>query len=713
MDRRQPLRFYFFIVCLVSLIALAGPACRKAEPGPQPPVAEKIKTEFREFGKVRVDNYYWLKERENPKVVDYLKAENEYLGAVLKPTETLQGKLYQEIVGRIKQTDMSVPYRDNGYDYYTRFNEGQEYPVYCRKKGNLEAPEEVMLDGSAMAQGQPFFSLLGLEVSPDNRLLAYAVDTLSRRLYTQRFKNLTTGETLSDEIPNTLGMSAWANDNRTVFYVLKDTATLRSYRVMRHTLGNSVSEDEQVFVEADEAFNTAVYKSKSKQYVILATESTLSTEYWILDADHPEGQFAVVQPRQRDLEYHIEHFRDKLYIRTNYEAKNFRLMETPLDQTARENWREIIPHRTDVLFEGFEIFNDYLVVEERKAGLTQIRVIGWKEKTEHNLDFGEAAYGAAIGQNPEFETDWLRYDYSSLTTPYTTYDYNLKTREKKLLKQQEVLGGFDPGNYQVERLNATASDGVQIPISMVYRKGLKKDGTNPLLQYGYGSYGAIEDPIFDSSILSLLDRGFVYALVHIRGGSEMGRAWYEDGKLLKKRNTFTDFIACAEHLIAEKYTRPEKLFAAGASAGGLLMGAVVNMRPDLFKGVIAGVPYVDVITTMLDPSIPLTAQEFDEWGNPAVREYYDYMLSYSPYDNVEAKDYPAMLVTTGLHDSQVQYWEPAKWVAKLRSMKTDKNMLLLHTNMDAGHGGQSGRFRRYRETALEFAFLLNLAGITE
>jgi oligopeptidase B len=713
MYRLKSSRYLLAIICLAAVLALGGGACKKAETWPQPPVAEKIKKEFQEFGKIRVDNYYWLKERENPKVIDYLKAENEYLQAVLKPTEALQGKLYQEIVGRIKQTDMSVPYRDNGYYYYTRFEEGKEYPVYCRKKGSLDASEEVMLNGNEMAEGQPFFSLLGLEVSPDNTLLAYAMDTVSRRLYVQRFKNLASGAVLADEIPNTLGMAAWASDNKTVFYVLKDTTTLRPYRVMRHLLGTPPAQDQEVFVESDETFNTAVFKSKSKKYLIIASDSTLSTEYRILAADRPDGQFKVVQRRQRDLEYHVEHFRDKLYIRTNYQAKNFRLMEAPLDKTAKENWVELIPHRDDVLLEGFEIFSDTLVVEERKSGLTQIRTIGWQDKAEHSLDFGEATYAASISVNPEFDTDWLRYNYSSLTTPNSTYDYNLKTREKKLLKQQEVLGGFSPGNYQAERLYATASDGVKIPISLVYRKGLEKNGNNPLLEYGYGSYGANEDPYFDSSILSLLDRGFIYALVHIRGGSEMGRAWYEDGKLLKKKNTFTDFIACAEFLIAQKFARPEKLFAAGASAGGLLMGAVVNMRPDLYKGVIAGVPYVDVITTMLDPSIPLTAQEYDEWGNPNTKEYYDYMLSYSPYDNVEAKAYPAMLVTTGLHDSQVQFWEPAKWVAKLRSLRTDKNRLLLHTNMDAGHGGQSGRFRRYRETALEFAFMLDLVGITE
>jgi oligopeptidase B len=713
MNRRRTWRLYSILISLAFGLAVGQVGCRKAEPGPKPPVAERIPKEFREFGKTRVDHYYWLRERENPKVIEYLKAENDYLGAILKPTEPLQEKLYLEMVGRINPVDASVPYRDNGYYYYSRFEAGKEYPVYCRKKGSLDAPEEVLLDGSAMAEGQPFFSLLGLEVSPDNRLLAYAVDTVSRRLYRQGFKNLETGETLADAIPNTLGVSAWANDNKTVFYAMKDPVTLRPYQVMRHVLGTPGSEDVQVFREDDEAFNTMVYKSKSRKFIVIASESTLSTEYWLIDADRPESEPRVVQPRERDLEYQVEHFRDKLYIRTNLQAKNFRLVEAPLSQPAKEYWVEIIPHRDDVLFEGFEIFNDFLVVEERERGLTRIRAISWAGQSEHSVDFGESDYAAAIGQNPEFDSEWLRYEYSSLTTPDSVYDYNLKTHEKKLQKRQEVRGGFNPDNYQGERVYATASDGVKVPISLVYRKGLPKNGLNPLLEYGYGAYGAIEDPYFDSTLLSLLDRGFIYALVHIRGGSDLGRAWYEDGKLLKKKNTFTDFIACAEHLIAQKYTRPDRLFATGLSAGGLLMGAVVNMRPDLFKGVVAGVPYVDVITTMLDPEIPLTAQEFDEWGNPQTREYYDYMLSYSPYDNVGTKDYPAMLVTTGLHDSQVQYWEPAKWVAKLRSLKTDGNLLLLRTNMDAGHGGQSGRFRRFRETALEFAFLLDLAGVKE
>ncbi|MDH7511871.1 MAG: S9 family peptidase [Clostridiales bacterium] len=696
---------------LISALILSSAACKKAEVAAQPPVAEKIKQELSAHGQTRVDYYYWLRERENPKVIEYLKAENEYLKAVMKPTEALQEDLYKEIIGRIKQTDMSVPYRFQGYYYYTRFEEGKEYPVYCRKKESLEAAEEVLLNVNTLAEGHAYFNVAGLTVSADNNLLAYGTDTVSRRLYTIRFKNLTTGETLPDEIPNTTGQAAWANDNKTVFYTLKDTTTLRPFKVLKHVLGTDPAADKEVFVETDETFNTYVYKSKSKKFLFIACDSTLSTEFRFMDADNPDGEFKVIQPRERELEYSVEHFKDKFYIRTNYQAKNFRLMATPVERTTKENWVEIIPHRGDVLLEDFEAFDNFLAVEERSAGLTQLRLIRWQDKSEHYIDFGEETYTASIGQNPEFETDWLRFDYSSLTTPNSTFDYNMATKEKKLMKQQEVLGGFNSADYHAERLSAVASDGVKVPISLVYRKGIQKNGDNPLLLYGYGSYGSSTDPNFSSARLSLLDRGFIYAIAHIRGGQEMGRAWYEDGKLLRKKNTFTDFIACAEHLIAEKYTRPEKFFAMGGSAGGLLMGAVVNMRPDLFKGVVATVPWVDVITTMLDPSIPLTTNEYDEWGNPNNKEYYDYMLSYSPYDNVEAKDYPALLVTTGLHDSQVQFWEPAKWVAKLRAIKTDRNPLILHTNMEAGHSGASGRFRRYKETALEYAFFLNLAGI--
>jgi len=706
-------RRIFAVSILAVFVVLHAPACRKAETGPKPPAAEVIPKELAAHGHPRIDNYYWLRERENPKVVAYLTAENEYLKASLKGTEPLQEKLYNEIVGRIKPTDMSVPFRDHGYVYYTRFEEGKEYALYCRQKDAPNAPEEILLNVNQMAEGHAYFQVSGLEVSPDNKMIAYGEDTVSRRLYTLRFKNLATGETLPDAIPNTLGPAAWAADNKTVFYTLKDTTTLRPYKIKKHVLGKSPAADKDVYTEADETYESYVAPSKSNKFLFIASESTLSTEYRVLDAANPDGAWKVVEPRERDLEYHIEHFRDKFYIHTNWQAKNFRLMETALDKTAKENWREVIPHRADVLLEGFELFTNYLVVQERKAGLPQLRAISWKDKTENSVDFGEAAYTAYIGNNPEFDTDWLRFQYSSLTTPNSTYDYHLGTREKKLLKRQEVLGGFDPTNYQAERLSAKAGDGVQVPISLVGRKGLMKNGENPLLLYGYGSYGYSTDPDFNSAVLSLLDRGFIFAIAHIRGGQEMGRAWYEDGKLLKKKNTFTDFIACAEHLAAAGYTNPAKLFAEGGSAGGLLMGAVVNLRPDLFKGVIAAVPFVDVMTTMLDPTIPLTTSEYDEWGNPNVKEYYDYMLSYSPYDNVAAKDYPALFVTTGLHDSQVQYWEPAKWVAKLRATKTGRRPIYLMTNMEAGHGGASGRFRQYRETAVEYAFLLDLAGIRD
>jgi oligopeptidase B len=708
---KQPLARVLAAILVSVPWILGGPACKKAEVGPKPPVAERIRTELSAHGQTRVDDYYWLRESDNPRVIAYLQAENEYLTTVMKPTEALQKTLYNEIVGRIKQTDMSVPYRTRGFYYYTRFEEKKEYPVHCRKKGNLEGAEEILLNVNEMAEGSAYFQVAGLTVSPDNSLIAYGVDNLSRRLYTLHFKNLATGEILPDEIPNTSGSAAWANDNRTVFYTLKDTTTLRPYKIMKHILGTDVTADKAVFIETDETFNTYVYQSKSKKFLIIACDSTLSTEYRYLNASNPEGDFQVVQPRERDLEYSVEHFKDKFYIRTNFQAKNFQLMETPVAKPNKENWTEVIPHRDDVLLEDFDIFDNFLVVEERKSGLIHLRIIRWNDRTEHDLNFGEETYAASLGNNPEFETDTLRYQYSSLTTPDSTFDYSMQTKEKTLMKQQEVLGGFDPGNYHAERIYATASDGVQVPISLVYRKGIEKNGANPLLLYGYGSYGSSTDPSFSSARLSLLGRDFVYAIAHIRGGQEMGRDWYEDGKLFHKKNTFTDFIACAEHLIAEGYTQPAKLFAMGRSAGGLLMGAVVNMRPDLFRGVIAGVPWVDVITTMLDPSIPLTTSEYDEWGNPNNKEYYDYMLSYSPYDNVVSQDYPALFVTTGFHDSQVQYFEPAKWVAKLRALKTDGNPLFLYTNMEAGHGGASGRFRRYRETAIEYAFILDLVGI--
>jgi len=701
----------FALVSLLILIGSGFTGCQIATELPEPPVAEKIPKELTIHGDIRVDNYYWLKERENPKVIEYLTAENEYRDAVMKHTESFQKKLYDEIVGRIKKTDMSVPYKDSGYYYYSRYEEGGEYPVYCRKKETMEAEEEILLNVNEMAKGHAYYSVAGFSVSTDNNLIAFGVDTVSRRKYTIHFKNLKTGEILPDQIPVTSGRAAWTNDNKTVFYAAKDETTLRSYKIMKHVLGTDPSSDKEVFEEKDVTFDTYVYKSRSKKYVFIGSGSTLSDEYRFLDADNPDGKFKIIQPREKDLLYGVDHYKDKFYIRTNYKAENFRLMATPVSKTTKENWKEVIPHRDDVLLQGFEVFKDFLVVNERISGLPNLRIMRWDKKDEHYLDFGEETYSAYISYNPEFDTDVLRYGYSSMTTPNSVFDYNMNTKEKTLLKQQEVLGDFDSNNYHAERLYATAGDGTKIPISLVYRKGLEKNGDNPLLLYGYGSYGASMNANFGSSRLSLLDRGFVYAIAHIRGGQEMGRYWYEEGKLLKKKNTFTDFIDCAEHLIAEKFTNPDKLFAQGGSAGGLLMGAVVNMRPDLFKGVIAAVPWVDVITTMLDPSVPLTTGEYDEWGDPNKKEYYDYMLSYSPYDNVEAKDYPSMLVTTGLHDSQVQYFEPAKWVAKLRALKTDNNILILDTDMESGHGGASGRFRRYKRTALQYAFILDQVGI--
>ena len=696
-------------VAITFIFLIAGCSEKKEV---KPPVAEKIKKELTIHGHTRIDNYYWLNERENPKVMEYLKAENSYKNAVLEHTKELQDKVFKEIIGRIKKTDVSVPFLFQGYYFYTRYEGEKEYPIYCRKKGSLEGDEEILLDVNEMAKGYKYFHVTGLSVSTDNSLLSYGVDTVSRRKYKIYFKDLKTGKVLKEVIPNTTGRAVWANDNKTVFYSAKDK-TLRSYKIFRHTLGADISQDKEIYHETDTTFSTYVNKSKSQKFIFIASFQTLSSEYRFLDANDPEGEFKIIQKRERDHEYSVDHYKDKFFIRTNYNAKNFRLMETSIHKTPKENWKDVIPHRDDVFLRDFEIFKDFLVVNERKNGLTNLRIIRWDKTDDHYLDFGEETYMAFIATNKEFDTELLRYGYSSLTTPISRFDYNMKTRKKKLLKQQEVVGDFDPRNYHAERLYAVARDNTKVPISLVYRKGLKKDGNNPLLLYGYGSYGATMDPYFRSDRLSLLDRGFVFAIAHIRGGQVMGRQWYEDGKLLKKKNTFTDFIDCAEHLIKEKFTNPEKTFALGGSAGGLLMGAVVNMRPDLFKGIIAAVPWVDVVTTMLDDSIPLTTSEFDEWGDPKKKEYYDYMLSYSPYDNVGIKEYPAMLVTTGFHDSQVQYFEPAKWVAKLREMSTSNNKILLHVNMEAGHGGVSGRFRRYREVAMEYVFMLDLLGIKE
>lgn len=676
-----------------------------------PPVANKVPKELVKFDDKRIDDYYWLNQREDKNVIDYLNAENDYTKKVLSHTESFQKELFDEIVGRIKQTDESVPYKDNGYFYMVRYEEGKEYPIYARKSGSLENAEEIMLDGNQLAKPYSFYRIGGRSVSPNNKILVYGEDTLSRRIYTLKFKNLETGEYYKDEIPNTSGGATWANDNKTVYYSIKDE-TLRPYQIWKHTIGQPTSDDKLVYQEEDDTFASYVYKSKSKKYIIIGSFQTLSSEYRILSADDPNGSFKVFQPRIRNLEYGIAHYGDKFYIRTNLDAKNFRLMSTPESQTSKENWTEVIAHRSDVLLESMDIFKDYLVLSERIKGITNIRVMPW-EGQDHYIKFGEDSYLSYVSTNPEFETNVLRIGYQSMTTPNSTFDYNMKSKDKVLLKQQEVIGDFDPANYTSERIYAKARDGVEIPISIVYRKGLEKDGSNPCLLYGYGSYGNSMDPYFSSPRLSLLDRGFVYAIAHIRGGEEMGRHWYEDGKLLNKKNTFTDFIDCGKHLVAHKYAGEEALFAMGGSAGGLLMGAVINMEPEMWKGVVAAVPFVDVVTTMLDETIPLTTGEYDEWGNPNEKEYYEYIKSYSPYDNVSKQDYPALLVTTGLHDSQVQYWEPAKWVAKLRDYKTDKHPLLLHCNMETGHGGASGRFERYKEVALDYAFILDLAGKNE
>lgn len=698
------LKTFNYLCVLIFIIILS---CKTEKIMKKPPVAKKIPKELTIHGDTRVDNYYWLNERDNPEVIEYLKEENAYCEAMLADVKDLQEELYQEIIGRIAQTDISVPYRLNGYYYYTRYEEGKEYPFYCRKKGNLEAEEEIMLNGNELAEGHEYFQLSSITISPDNKKIAYGTDLLSRRLYTIHFKNLETGEILEQHIPNTAGAAYWANDNQTLFFAQKDTTTLRSGKIFRYKL-DAGEPPELVYEEPDETFYAFVYKSRSKAYIIIGSTSTMTDEYRILSADDPEGTFSIVQERKRGLEYSIGHFRDKLYIRTNLDAKNFRLMETPVTATGMENWKEVIPHREDVLLEGFMNFDNYMVIDERKKGNTHLRIIDMKSGKEHDVAFGEEVYSAWMTTNPEFDTELLRFSYTSLTTPMSTYDYNMRTGERELLKRQEVVGGHNPEEYQSERVYAVAKDGKEVPISLVYKKGTALDGTAPLVLYGYGSYGHTTDPYFSSARLSLLDRGFIMAIAHIRGGEFLGRSWYEDGKLLHKKNTFTDFIACGHFLVDHHYTSSDRIMATGGSAGGLLIGAVINMDPDLFEGVIASVPFVDVVTTMLDESIPLTTSEYDEWGNPNDKEYYDYMLSYSPYDNVEAKAYPNMLVTTGLHDSQVQYWEPAKWVAKLRELKTDDNLLLLYTNMDAGHGGASGRFKQHRETAMEYAFLLKL-----
>ncbi|WP_299011440.1 S9 family peptidase [uncultured Tenacibaculum sp.] len=687
------------------------------------PVAEKQPTKLEKHGDVRTDDYFWMrltdeqknaevKDEQTQKVYDYLNAENTYYDEMTKETKEFQEELFQEMKGRIKEDDESVPYKKDGYFYITRYEKGQQYPIYSRKKETLEAEEEIMFNVNNEAKGYDYFQLGGLNVSPDNKMTAFATDTVSRRQYFIRIKNLETGKIYKDIIENTTGGSVWANDNKTLFYAKKDPVTLRSSKIYKHTLGSDASLDELVYEEKDDTFGAFVTKSKSKDYIIIGSYSTVSTEYHVLDANNPDGELRIIQPRERDLEYDVAHYGDHFYIKTNKDgATNFKLMKTPVDKPGKENWVDVIPHRDDTLFEDFSIFKDYLVLEERNEGLNKIRIKRWDGTEDYYLPFEEETYSAGVYGNPEFDTEVIRYSYNSMTTPSSVIDFNMKERSKEVKKEQEVLGGkFDKNNYVSKRIWVPARDGKKVALSIVHHKDTKLDKNTPILQYAYGSYGYTINDGFSTTRLSLLDRGFVYALAHIRGSQYLGREWYEDGKMLNKKNTFTDFIDCSKYLIDNGYTSPEHLYAMGGSAGGLLMGAIVNMNPELYNGIIAAVPFVDVISTMLDDSIPLTTGEYDEWGNPNDKEYYDYIKSYSPYDQVEAKAYPNMLVTTGLHDSQVQYWEPAKWVAKLRELKTDNNLLFLHTNMEAGHGGASGRFDALKETAEEYTFFLMLEG---
>ncbi|MEO5682075.1 MAG: S9 family peptidase [Chitinophagaceae bacterium] len=664
------------------------------------------------------DNYYWMidyfkKGADSNQVVDYLKAENKYLDTMMSGTKIFQEKLFAEMKGRIKEKDESVPVFKNGYYYYTRNEAGKQYYKYCRKKGSLEAREEILLDVDALAEGHTYFAAAGFNISEDNKLLAYGIDTVSRRQYIIQIKNLETGELYKDAIYNTEGGSVWANDSKTLFYTEKNQQTLLSEKIKRHTLGTDAASDAVVYTETDHSNYIGVGKSKSGKYIFIVSQATMSSEYRLLDASKPESAFTVFQPRMKDVLYDVTDEGSKFLVVTNWNAKNFRLMECAYGKTASTEWKEVIANRPDVLLEGLDEFKNFLVIVERKEGLRQMHIRNIANGQEHYLDFGEPAYTANPTANPEFNTTTLRYSYTSMTTPNSVYDYNMETKDKKLMKQQEVVGGYDSKEYTTERIYATAKDGTKVPLSIVYKNGFVKDGHAPLLLYAYGSYGNSMDAGFSSNRLSLLNRGFAFAIAHIRGGQEMGRQWYEDGKLMKKKNSFTDFIDCGEYLIAQKYTSKEHLYAQGGSAGGLLMGAITTMRPELWHGVIAQVPFVDVINTMLDESIPLTTNEFDEWGNPKNKDAYEYMKSYSPYENVSKNGYPNMLVTTGLHDSQVQYFEPAKWVAKIRSLKTDDKLLLLYINMEAGHGGASGRFNYLKEVALQYSFLFALENIKQ
>lgn len=675
-----------------------------------PPVAQKKTKKLTKHGDVRLDDYYWLNDRENPEVIAFLNQENSYYEALTAHTKNFQSDLFKEMKGRIKEDDSSVPYKSNGYWYKTRFEIGKEYPMYSRCKESLDAEEVTIFDGNEMALGHDYFKIGGIAVSPNNELAAYGVDTVSRRQYTLRIKSLKTGIVYKEEIENTTGGAVWANDNETLFYTKKDPVTLRSDKIYKHVLGTSQDQDVMVFEEKDDTFSTFVYRTKSKKYIIIGSFSTLTSEFQLLSTDEPHGKFKMFSPRERGLEYTIFHYEEAFYILTNKDgATNFKLMKVGEGQTSAENWKEFIAHRENVLLEDIDMFKEYYVLSERENGLNRIKIVKWDGTDSYYLPFNSETYTAYVDANPDFDTAILRFGYNSLTTPSSVIDFNMRTKEREIKKEQEVLGGkFDKENYKEERMWAVARDGVKIPMSLVYHKDTLLSPDTPLLQYAYGSYGATIDPYFSTVRLSLLDRGFIYVIAHVRGGEYLGRPWYEDGKLLKKKNTFKDFIDCSKFLIEQKITSSQHLYASGGSAGGLLMGAIINMESNLYNGVIAAVPFVDVVTTMLDESIPLTTGEYDEWGNPNELSSYEYMKSYSPYDNVVQQAYPNMLVTTGLHDSQVQYFEPAKWVSKLREMKTNDNLLLLDINMEAGHGGASGRFEALKEVAKEYAFLLDL-----
>lgn len=673
-----------------------------------PPVARKQPKNIELHGDARPDPYFWLREKTNPEVISYLEAENAYTAAMMADTAELQAKLYKEILSRIKETDLSVPARRKGYYYYSRTEEGKQYQIWCRKRGSLEAAEEILIDGNVLAEGKKYFSAGALAVSPDQQVLAYAIDTDGDEIHTIFFKDLRTGMLLQDRITRATASIAWGNDNKTFFYTTQDEA-LRPYKLFRHTLGAAA--DVEIYHETDERFTVEVEKTRSEKFLLMELRSQTTTETRYLDADHPGGAFKVLFPRKQDIEYQVAHHENSFFVRINDTGRNFRLIETQVENPQPSGWKELIPHRREATLEMVDAFKDHLVVGERLSGLRSLRIRKFSTGEEHWVKFEEPVYTIAAGGSAEYDTNIVRFTYTSLVTPSSVYDYNMDEKTRELKKIQPVLGGYDPSRYTMERISATAADGTKIPISIVYRKGLTKDGTNPALLYGYGSYGIPSEPGFSSERLSLLERGFVFAIAHIRGGGDLGEIWHDEGKMKKKRNTFTDFIACAQHLVDEKYTQPSKLGVIGGSAGGLLMGAVLNMRPDLFGAVIAKVPFVDMLNTMMDSTLPLTVGEYEEWGNPADPGAYQYMRSYSPYDNLESQKFPHILVTAGLNDPRVSYWEPAKWVARLRTLNKSSNLLLLKTNMGAGHFGASGRYERFKETALDYAFLFKALGV--